>query len=369
MKIQITNTHAFGLQTKGVAKLRKKTVAVIFGGASSEYEVSLMSASSVLRNIPREKYDVIMLGITKEGKWYKYEGEIDKIENGSWVDDQVIPAFIGPDSAIHGVTVLKEQNYENIYIDAVFPVLHGKNGEDGTIQGIFEMAKIPFVGCDHVASANCMDKAHTHMILDNAGIKTAEYVVARSCEPQQEVLSRVKERIGYPCFVKPANAGSSVGVGKAKNKDELALALQAAFQHDTKVVVEKAIVGKEIECAVLGNENPASSEPGEIAPISEFYDYEAKYIDGTTELYIPARISKEMAEKVKVQAVKAYKVLNCAGLTRVDFFVTEQGEIVLNEPNTIPGFTSISMYPKLWEYTGLPYRELIEKLIELALER
>lgn len=349
--------------------MAKKLVAVIFGGVSSEHEVSLMSAASVIRNIPADKYDVITLGITKDGRWYKYEGDVDRIEDGSWIDGNVVPAFISPDSSIHGITVLEDEKYKNIYIDVVFPVLHGKNGEDGTIQGLFEMAQIPFVGCDHTVSANCMDKTHTHMILDNSGIKTAKYVIARSNEDFEKIRKDVEESLGYPCFVKPANAGSSVGVGKAKNEKDLEKALKNAFIHDKKLVIEEAIVGQEVECAVLGNEDPVCSEPGEIAPTSDFYDYEAKYINGTTELYIPARISKEITARIKEVAVKAYKVLNCSGFTRVDFFVTNDGEIILNEPNTIPGFTSISMYPKLWDYTGIPYSQLIDKLIQFGLER
>ena len=348
--------------------MSKTKVGIIFGGASSEHEISLMSASSVLRNIPRDKYDVLMIGITRDGEWFEYKGDIDNIQNNTWNKGDIKRAFISPDTSIHGLTVLEEGRYNNIRLDVVFPVLHGKNGEDGTIQGLFEMAGIPCVGCNYISSANCMDKVFAHMILDANKIKTAKYVVGKKSENFDIIIGKVEAEIGYPCFVKPANAGSSVGVGKAEDIEQLKIRLINGFEHDKKVVIEKAIVGQEIEFAVMGNENPVSSEAGEIAPTSEFYDYEAKYVNGTTELYIPARIPEDIAEEMKKTAIKAYKAMECSGFTRVDFFLTKDNEVILNELNTIPGFTNISMYPKLWDYSGVEYGQLIDKLIQFSLE-
>ncbi|SDO04030.1 D-alanine--D-alanine ligase family protein [Acetanaerobacterium elongatum] len=352
--------------------MSRLTVGILFGGASSEYEVSLMSASSVLNHINREKYDIVMLGITKDGKWLRYRGEINDIKSGNWVNGNVTPAYVVPDRALHGIIEIGEDGTAKATkLDAVFPVMHGKNCEDGTLQGLFMVAGIPFVGCDTLSSAICMDKVVTHTVMDNAGITTAkwDYCTADVLDNFEPYAKTLAERFGYPMFVKPANAGSSVGVNKATNSTQLKAAIKIALQHDKKVVIEQAVVGQEVECAVLGNRNPVASVVGEIAPKAEFYDYDAKYISDTTDLFIPARIPEAVAEKVRETAVKAYRALFCTGLSRVDFFVRANGEVVFNEINTIPGFTHISMYPKLFEAYGIPYSELIDKLIELALER
>lgn len=350
----------------------RKTVAVIFGGKSSEYEVSLLSAASILRNIPEDQYHILKIGITKEGRWLWYEGPIDDIEGGRWIHHpQNCSAVISPDPFHKGVLKLNENSAELIPVDCIFPVLHGKNGEDGTIQGLFELAGIPYVGCDLISSANCMDKQITHTLLDAAGIRTAKWRVLRKSERDQfeNFIPEIEEALKYPIFVKPANAGSSVGISKAHDREELLKAVDLAFQHDQKAILEETIVGAEVECAVLGNSYPRATAPGQITPCNEFYDYNAKYISGSSKLDIPANISALATDLVKATAIKAYQVLGCSGLSRVDFFVMEDGSVILNEINTLPGFTSISMYPKLWEAEGIPYDKLIDQLIRLALER
>jgi D-alanine--D-alanine ligase len=357
--------------------MSKLRIAVLFGGASSEYEVSLLSAASVLRNIPEEQYDVIKIGITKEGAWYLYSGPIQLIENNTWQTNRYLtPAVISPDRKSPGILHFTGRDgYEHcelLNIDCAFPVLHGKNGEDGTIQGLLEMSGIPYVGCGVQASANCMDKTITHTLLDAAGIPGAKWRKAfvSDLNRLEELEPEWSQYLGYPMFVKPANAGSSVGVTKVKGLKELRAALELAFTIDEKAIIEEAVDGIEVETAVLGNSNPQAAAVGEIVPTQEFYSYTAKYSDESTDLYIPARISEEDTQKIRETAVKAYQVLGCSGMARVDFFVKRDGSgIILNEPNTIPGFTSISMYPKLWEYSGLPYPELIHRLIQLAVEK
>ncbi|MBR5486009.1 MAG: D-alanine--D-alanine ligase [Oscillospiraceae bacterium] len=353
--------------------MSKITVAVLFGGVSSEHDVSLLSASSVIKNIPAEKYDVVMVGITKEGKWLRYTGDPAMLPQSGWLKncENLTPAVISPDRTTKGLLVLEKDGWKTIPVDVVFPVLHGKNGEDGTMQGLLELAGIPYVGCGVLSSAMCMDKAVAHMVLEHAGIPMAKWELVRTHEMNEfdAVAQRLENAFPYPMFVKPANAGSSVGVSKAKDRSGLRNALEIAFKEDSKVIVETTIVGKEVETAVLGNFDAAAAQViGELTPAAEFYDYNAKYIDGTTELHIPARISEEMAAKLRELAVKAYKALDCKGLTRVDFFALEDGSVILNELNTLPGFTSISMYPKLWEASGVPYSELLDKVIGYALE-
>lgn len=353
--------------------MNKKTVAVIFGGESSEYEVSLMSSAFIIKNIDREKYDVVQLGITKDGKWYLYKGEPEAIADGSWVQDSGnVSAFISPDRTVGGIVALEENGTEIIKIDMILPVLHGKNGEDGTIQGLFKMSGIPYVGCDTLSSAVCMDKAVTHSLLNTANINQAKYLwfyADRYEIDKEKIINKIEARLNFPVFVKPANAGSSVGVSKVNSKEELDNAIVIATKEDSKIVIEEGIVGKEIECAVMGNRDAVASIVGEIGASAEFYDYDDKYKNGTSESFIPARISMEKIEEVKEIAVRAYKYLGCGGLSRVDFFIEENGNIILNEINTLPGFTSISMYPKLWSASGIEAVELIDKLISYGFER
>lgn len=351
----------------------KKNVAVIFGGASSEHDVSLLSATSVINNIPKDKYDVVLIGITRDGRWFKYDGDIEKIAKNEWESDpSCVPAFIAPDTSIHGIVVL-DGNNTVIKLDAVFPVLHGKNGEDGTIQGLLTIAGIPYVGCDSISSGSCMDKGVTNALADAAGIPQVRWIAFNKyaySTDKQSWLDKA-EALGYPVFVKPACAGSSVGVTKANNRDELINGIEIAFKEDRKIVIEKGAVDfYEVECAVLGNEKPVAGEVGEIVSCKEIYDYEAKYINPASQLFIPARISEEKRKEVAELAVKTYSMLGCEGLSRVDFFVTKKdGHILFNEINTIPGFTSISMYPKLMGAVGIEYSDLIDRLFELAIER
>ncbi len=353
--------------------MAKTRVCVLFGGVSSEHEISLLSASSVIQNIPADKYEIICVGITRKGRWLYYPGDVSLIANGEWESHpDCTTAVLSVDRTHKGlIKIMSDGETSVLHIDCIFPVLHGRNGEDGTIQGLFTIAGIPYVGCDTLSSAVCMDKAFTHTVLDAAGIRTAKWLsLCRSdISRLDELIPTVVEKLGFPMFVKPANAGSSVGINKANDEEQLKEAIKIAFSHDTKVVVEAAVVGKEIETSVLGYDNPCVAEPGEIVPCNEFYDYEAKYILGTTELYIPARLTPEETQKVKETALKAYQVLGCGGLARIDFFVTPDHEVILNEPNTMPGFTAISMYPKLWENSGLSYPELLDQLISMAIER
>ena len=351
--------------------MSKRSVAVIFGGASSEYEVSLRSASFVISGVDREKYDLTMVGITKKGQWFLYTGPENAIADDSWNrPEYVTPAVLPPDPSYHGLLVFSPDGVRTIQLDAVFPVLHGKNGEDGTIQGVFQMAQIPFVGCGVLSSAVCMDKAITHTILDQAGIPNAMWadVYPWDLESFDELEAELSDTLGYPMFIKPANAGSSVGVSKAVDKTALLEGLKLAFQHDGKAIVEEFIKGREVECAVFGNHAAKASVLGEIAPKKEFYDYEAKYEDDSTDLYIPARIPAETADLVRELALAAFESLGCEGLARVDFFVQDDG-IILNEVNTLPGFTSISMYPKLMMEGGISPYDLVGGLIELAFQK
>lgn len=350
-----------------------KNLLVIFGGCSSEYKISLRSVASVLRNIDSGKYNVITVGISEDGAWYLYTGDIDSIENDCWLtDENTTPAILSPDRKDKALIVLNDMGaYEKIGIDVIFPVLHGKNGEDGTIQGIFEMAGIPYVGCSPLAGAMCMDKAVTNTLADAAGIDGAKWAAFTETEYRngRVDLAKIEAKLGYPIFVKPANAGSSVGISKAHNHYELVEALDIAFRNDYKAVLEETLVGREIECAVMGNAEPVASCIGEILPTTEFYDFDAKYIDNSTGLAIPADLPADISEKVRAAAINAYKTLGCEGLSRVDFFLCNDGRICLNEINTLPGFTSISMFPKLFGQVGVPYSELIDRLIEYAEER
>ena len=349
--------------------MEKKNVAVVFGGVSSEHGISLISATTILEHLDREKYRVYPIGITREGRFLYYEGGLDRIRTGEWEQEAACGCVISPDRSHHGMLLLRDGGCETVRLDCVIPALHGKNGEDGTIQGLLELSGIPFVGCGVLASAACMDKAVTHTLLDHAGIRTARFLSVREGEEPADLAARVEQRLGWPVFVKPANAGSSYGVSRASGAEELEQALREAFRYDRKAVIEEEIVGQEVECAVLGNADAAASTVGEIESAHDFYDFESKYEIPDSQLHIPARLKPEVLEEVRRTAVRAYHVLGCEGLCRVDFFVTAQGEVILNEPNTLPGFTSISMYPKLWEAGGLPIPQQLDRLIGYALER
>ena len=354
-------------------KSAKLSLAVIFGGVSSEHEVSRMSVTSILENLSNERYEVHMVGITKEGRWLLYTGPVEDILSGAWEQGPVTPAFLSPDPSVHGLVALRDGKAETIHVDVIFPALHGKNGEDGTIQGLFQLSGIPYVGCDTESSTICMDKAVTHSLLSSADIEQAHYLwfyADRFDAAPDTIKNKIQARLDFPVFVKPSSAGSSVGVSKVERFEDLDQAIRKAAREDKKVVVEEGITGQEVEVAVLGNRDCDASIVGEIGASAQFYDYDDKYINGTSQLYIPARIPQEVSEKIRQTAVRAYRLLGCSGLARVDFFVTAgDNRVILNEINTLPGFTSISMYPKLWMAMGLSYGELLDKLIELALQR
>jgi D-alanine-D-alanine ligase len=369
---------------------RKKRVAVIFGGQSSEHEISRVSAQSVVSRMDPARYDVVMIGITKDGRWLHYDGPVRLLGTGEWQEyaeqkaltkareraqkqaGETAGAVRKPFAAsLFAMTGIDEFEGE---IDVAFPVLHGINGEDGTIQGLFELAGIPYVGCGVLSSALGMDKAYAKILFEIAGIPQCKHLVFSRRELSENMpgaVRKAEEALGYPCFVKPSNAGSSVGVSKARNRDELESSLAEAARYDHRIIVEEFIDGREIECAVLGYDRPEASVLGEVVPCNEFYDYEAKYKSGdSSEIKIPAPLPDETAKAIREYAVRAFKALDCSGLARVDFFVHKKtGGIYINEINTMPGFTSISMYPKLWEATGLPYDKLVDRLIELAVER
>ena len=353
--------------------MRKLNVCVLFGGISPEHEVSLRSAESVLNNMDPEKYNIFPVGITKNGDWILYGGkDYSLLPSQEWVDHPANrKAAISPVRgqgllSFEGDCVVREQ------IDVVFPVLHGENGEDGAMQGLLQMAGLPYVGPHVSASAVAMDKTLTKLVADNASIPQARWVLVRNSDLQnrmEDILRDIESKFSYPVFVKPAGTGSSVGVSKAASKDELRDALLQAGIYDEKILVEEFIHGREVEIAVMGNDSPVASVVGEIDSGADFYDYDAKYVSDTSVAYIPARIDDAIAEELREKAVQVYTAIGCQGLSRVDFFVTyEDNRVVFNEINTLPGFTSISMYPKLFMASGIPYDGLIDQLIQLALE-
>ncbi len=351
--------------------MSKIRVGIIFGGRSVEHEVSLQSAKNVIASIDRDKYEVVLIGMDKEGGWHLTD------ETGYLLNEtnpKLIAlnktgnelALVPGESSKQLMDIKKEKSIGRI--DVVFPVLHGTFGEDGTIQGMLKLADIPFVGAGVLGSAVGMDKDVAKRLLRDAGIRIADFITLR--KEADADFKKARARLGLPLFIKPANMGSSVGVSKVCDEEEFLAGIRKAFEYDTKVLVEECIKGREIECSVLGNDDPIVSVPGEIIPSHEFYSYEAKYIDEKGALLeIPAKLSEKEIAEFREVAKKVYETLNCEGMARVDFFLKESGEIIVNEINTIPGFTRISMYPKLWEASGISYSELIDRLIGLALER
>ena len=345
----------------------KKRLGVIFGGTSTEHEVSIVSGTSVIKNLNKEKYEIYPIYIDKAGEWFEFE----------------------PDNKTYkvGDEIVGTKKIENIWnylktMDILFPVLHGLQGEDGTIQGMFELLKIPYVGTRVLGSSVCMDKVYSKIIFEKAKLNQAKYIYIRRFEDKyiyvnedfseeilniQETVKKIMEKIEFPMFIKPSNSGSSVGISKAKNKDELINAITEASKFDKKILIEENINGREIECAVLGNEEVKASVLGEILPAEAFYSFSAKYQNSDSKTVEAPDLPEELTKKVRELAVKAYKAADCQGLSRVDFFVDDkENKIYINEINTLPGFTEISMYPKLWEKSGLTYTELLDKLIELA---
>lgn len=350
--------------------MNKKTVAVIFGGCSSEHEVSLISATTIIENINKDLYNTVLIGITKDGQWLKVDS-VDDIKSGKWVNSKA-KAVLSPDTEHRGILKLDGNKVELIPVDVAFPVLHGLNGEDGTIQGLFSLAKIPYVGCGVLASAVSMDKVYTKLIVDTLDIRQANYVKVLQSDlaDMDAVVAAVESKLEYPVFIKPSNAGSSQGVSKANNRMQLIDGVMLAAKHDSKILVEETIVGREIECAVLGSNDVRASGVGEIVAAADFYDYDAKYNNPDSRTVISPELPEGVEAKVREAAVKIFKAVDGFGLSRVDFFV-ENGtnEVVFNEINTLPGFTSISMYPMLWEAKGIGKSQLVEKLIQSAFVR
>ena len=353
--------------------MKKLSVCILFGGMSPEHEVSLRSAESVLNNIDHSKYNVFPVGITREGDWILFGGkDYSDLPSGAWRNHPgnrraaISPVRGQGLLSFEGDCVVRER------IDVVFPVLHGENGEDGAMQGLLQMAGIPYVGPHVAASAVSMDKTLTKLVVDHAGVTQAAWKLVRRGEldnRMEQVLDTLENRFSYPMFVKPAGTGSSVGVSKASDRETLSRALVSAAAFDEKVLVEEFIHGREVEVAVMGNETAVASVCGEIDSGADFYDYDAKYVTDTSVAYIPARIPEDVAETVREAAIKVYSAIGCRGLSRVDFFVTyEDNRVVFNEINTLPGFTSISMYPKLFAVSGIPYSQLIDELLRLAQE-
>lgn len=350
--------------------MMKKIIAVLFGGQSSEHEVSCMSAANIISNINKEYYEMILIGITKEGKWLKVNS-LEEIQNGTWKNSN-IEAVLSPDAKDKAVLLIEKDAVRKQKVDVVFPALHGLYGEDGTIQGILELAQIPYVGCGVLASSIAMDKLYTKIVVNTLGIRQAEYVAVRKRElsDMKSVIDKVENTLKYPVFVKPSNAGSSCGVSKAQNREELEKALNKAAEYDRKILVEETIIGRELECAVLGGRDGEASGVGEILAAADFYDYDAKYNNQESKTVLSPVLPEGKEEEIRKAAVEIFKALDGYGLSRVDFFLEESTkEVVFNEMNTLPGFTGISMYPKLWEAKGIGKEELINKLIETALER
>lgn len=356
--------------------VQKLKLGVIFGGRSGEHEVSLMSARSVLSVIDRQKYEVFPIGITMDGRWVTGEDLLDRLADKK--DKKLPGAAIFGDPTRTGLFQLQSSSGDEVIfkvsdLDVIFPVLHGTYGEDGTLQGLLEMADVAYVGSGVLGSAVGMDKALFKDLMRANNIPVVPSILVFRSQIENDlstVVDQAEKLSAYPLFVKPANLGSSVGISKCTSRSDLTEGLMEAAQFDRRILIEKGIDAREIEVSVLGNDQPQASVPGEIRPNADFYSYEAKYINDSSELIIPAEISEEQKDRIRDYAINAYKAADCAGLARVDFLLDRNsGEIYLNEINTLPGFTKISMYPKLWEASGLSYRDLINKLIDLALER
>lgn len=351
----------------------KKNICVLFGGESTEHEISLRSACSIIENLDKDKYDILLVGITKDGKWKLYEGDTEKISQNKWYNDSLKNISVNLGDLDSSFIIYDDNKTNKVNVDCVFIALHGANGEDGTVQGMLKLAHIPYVGPNMLTSCLGMDKAYTKIILKNEGIDQANWITVNEYD-KDELIKKVvdaEEKLGYPMFVKPSNAGSSIGIGKAKNREQLIDAINEAFKFDRRIIIEEFLQGREVECAVMGKYGIVrTSCVGEIKAGSEFYDYEAKYSSQSqSELIIPAKFKDGIEEKIKAIAKKAFIALDGKGHSRIDFFVNEEdGTIKLNEINTLPGFTSISMYPKLFMHEGFTYSEILDRLIQIGME-
>ncbi|HEZ7990663.1 MAG TPA: D-alanine--D-alanine ligase family protein [Ruminococcus sp.] len=351
--------------------MAKIKAAVIFGGTSKEYKLSLASAAEVIRNIPEDKYEVICIGITRKGRWLFYPGDVDAIASGEWeLNPDCTSAIISPDPLHRGIITIENGETSVKKIDVVFPVLIGRKSGDGSLQGLLNMSGIPYVGCGLLASASCMDKSHTHMVLDDYGIKTAkwELITQREINSIDERCTEIAAEMGFPLIVKPANSGSSVGSSIAEDADSLAAAVKLAFLNDNKVIVEKYVSGRKLEAAVFGYDNPFSSYIGEILSVDKVYDPTEVNKSSGDDLVIPADLPMELMNDIRAVAVKAFKALGCKGMARIDFFLTDDGELLLNKVGTTPGLRKNSVYPKLMEHLGMSRPYLMDKLMEQAIE-
>lgn len=344
-----------------------KNIAVIFGGCSPEYGVSLQSAYAVITHIDRSEYYPILIGISQDGSWFLFSGSIEKIIDDTWCNiDDCIPVTVSLSRSEHNLLLLKEEKVEKIHIDAVFPVLHGRNGEDGTVQGLFELIGIPIIGCGVLASALCMDKDRAHKLASAAGVSVPKsFVLTKGADIQTAI--KQAEQIGYPLFVKPVKAGSSYGVTKAANSNELPDAIKLAFEYDEEIIIEECISGFEVGCAILEKETLVIGEVDEIELADGFFDYTEKYTLKTSAIHVPARVDNETAKRIKQTAKTIYKALGCHGFARVDMFLSASGEIVFNEVNTIPGFTAHSRFPNMMKAAGISFEQIISTAIEAAI--
>lgn len=354
---------------KEVNEMEKKKIAIIFGGNSTEYEVSLQSAFSVFENMNYAKYDIIPIGITRNGDWYHYKGKYENIANNTWSEDcnNLYPITVSISRSQKGFWEFKEGKCTAIHVDLIFPILHGKNGEDGTLQGMFELSGIPVVGCNTLASTLCMDKDRAHKLVSLAGVDVPNSITFNHFETKA-ALEEIEAKLSYPLFVKPVRAGSSFGITKVIEQSQLSYAIDSAFEHDTEVIVEEAINGFEVGCAVLGIDNLTVGRIDEIELSDGFFDYTEKYTLKTSKIHMPARLSPQEEKRVQDTAVTIYKALGCSGFARVDMFYTPSGKIVFNEVNTIPGFTSHSRYPNMMKGIGLSFTDMLDKLINLYVE-
>lgn len=344
----------------------KKRIAVLFGGNSTEYEVSLQSAYSVLKNMDNNKYDIVPIGITREGEWYHYTGEYSHIEDNTWMNEveHIFPIVVSQSRLDKSLIQFSKEHCEWIKIDLAFPVLHGKNGEDGRLQGLFELAGIPVVGCDTLSSALCMDKDRAHIVVQAMGIAVPKGITFKQWQ-QDEALLKIDKSLTYPMFVKPIRSGSSFGITKVNEKAQLEKAVENAFQYDDEVIVEEAIDGFEVGCAILGKDELIVGRVDEIELAGGFFDFTEKYTLQSSKIHMPARIDKDTENRIQETAKIIYKALNCSGFARVDMFLTKENEIVFNEVNTIPGFTTHSRYPNMMKGAGLSFRDILDKLIGL----
>lgn len=343
--------------------MNKKKIGVIFGGCSPEYNVSLESAYSVITNINKEKYDITLIGITKEGDWFKFEGDLENIKNDNWLQKgKCTKVVISSSKSDKGIIEIKNNNTNLIKLDAIFPVLHGKNGEDGTVQGLIELSEIPLIGCDILSSSLCMDKYLSHKLVQSYGIKVANSILING---KTKDIDKEIQKLNFPLFVKPVRAGSSFGITRIENETEIEQAIKEALKYDTEIIIEENINGIEIGCAILGNEDLIVGEIDEIELSNGFFNYTEKYTLKTSQIHVPARIDKEIVQKAKETAKQIYKILKCKDFARVDMFLTPNNEIYFNEINTIPGFTSHSRYPNMMKQIGMSFEELVDKIISL----